>query len=96
VTVISNVDDKRKALALGADAYRAPPVPEDWLLATLRRRTARTDRRVLVVDDDDASLCVMRELSSPDAEAALADALRRPCAVPGQPAIEALGLGGGS
>jgi signal transduction histidine kinase/CheY-like chemotaxis protein len=183
VIVVSNVDDEPKALALGADAYRTPPVPEDWLLTTLRRLTARTDRRVLVVDDDDASRYVMRELvrrlglateevadgaegarkamaappsamlldlvmkglngaevlrllradpttehlpvvvatakklergereeleqlasvvlsksrlSSPDAEAALADALRRACAAAGQPTLEALGPGGGS
>jgi signal transduction histidine kinase/CheY-like chemotaxis protein len=63
VIVVSNVDDERKALALGADAYRTPPVPEDWLLATLRRLVLPSEQHVLVVDDDDASRYVLRELT---------------------------------
>jgi signal transduction histidine kinase/CheY-like chemotaxis protein len=52
--VVTNVDDERKALALGADAYRTQPVEGDWLLATLRRLTTAPTRPVLVVDDDQA------------------------------------------
>src|SRR4029453_15700103 len=37
VAVVSNVDDRRKALALGADSYALKPVTREWLLGELER-----------------------------------------------------------
>jgi signal transduction histidine kinase/DNA-binding response OmpR family regulator len=62
IVVVSNVDDERKALALGADAYAAQPVARDWLLDALRGLAARQERHVLIVDDDDATRYVLRGL----------------------------------
>src|SRR5262249_44221678 len=61
--VVSNVDDERKARALGADVYLTPPLPEGWLVAALRRLVLPSEQHVLVVDDDDASRYVLRELT---------------------------------
>lgn len=61
VAVVSNVDDERKALALGADVYAAQPVQKDWLLTALRRLTSR-EPQVLIVDDDEAARYVLRGL----------------------------------
>jgi CheY-like chemotaxis protein len=62
--VVTNVDDERKALALGADAYRAQPVDGAWLLGRLRDLLAASaGRSVLVVDDDEASRYVLRGLA---------------------------------
>ena len=58
VIVVTNVGDEAKAMALGADAYSAQPVPPDWLLGMLRRLT-KGRGRVLVVDDDPASRYVL-------------------------------------
>jgi CheY-like chemotaxis protein len=61
IIVVSSVDDARKGLALGADAYAVKPVDEGWLLATLKRLTAAAGPRVaLVVDDDRAARYVLR------------------------------------
>jgi signal transduction histidine kinase/CheY-like chemotaxis protein len=52
VVVVSAIDDPRKGLALGADAYGTKPVEGEWLLATLRRVTSRPTPTALVIDDD--------------------------------------------
>ena len=60
VVVATNVDDERKAMALGADAYSAQPVDREWLLSTLGRLTAAGGRQpVAIVDDDPAARYVM-------------------------------------
>jgi CheY-like chemotaxis protein/anti-sigma regulatory factor (Ser/Thr protein kinase) len=61
VAVVTNMDDERKALALGADAYAPQPVHKYWLLGTLRRLTTG-DRQVLIVDDDETARYVLRGL----------------------------------
>ena len=60
--MITTVEDERKALALGADAYRAQPVEGEWLLGTLRD-SGPVPRSVLIVDDDEASRYVLRGLA---------------------------------
>jgi signal transduction histidine kinase/CheY-like chemotaxis protein len=61
IIVASSVDDARKGLALGADAYAVKPIDEEWLLATLRRLTGANGTRIaLVVDDDRAARYVLR------------------------------------
>jgi CheY-like chemotaxis protein len=61
VAVVTNVDDERKALALGADAYAPQPVHKEWLLGTLRRLTGRK-HQVFIVDDDETARYVLRGL----------------------------------
>lgn len=59
VIVASDVDDARKAYALGADAYLAKPVERAALLEALRRLVRP---RVLIIDDDPASRYAIRKL----------------------------------
>jgi CheY-like chemotaxis protein/anti-sigma regulatory factor (Ser/Thr protein kinase) len=56
VVIASTVDDERKGLALGADAYLVKPISRQKLVQTLTRLIA-PDRvkRVLVVDDEEIS-----------------------------------------
>ncbi len=57
--VATNVEDERKALALGADAYCAKPLSRASLLAQLDAVVARN---VLVIDDDPAARYVYQKL----------------------------------
>jgi signal transduction histidine kinase/CheY-like chemotaxis protein len=61
VAVVTNIDDERKALALGAEAYAPQPVHRDWVLGTLRRLTGG-GRPVMIVDDDETARYVLRGL----------------------------------
>jgi DNA-binding response OmpR family regulator len=61
VIVVTSVEDERKGLALGADAYCLKPVTSAQLLARLDDLTAR---RVLVIDDDPAMRYLMHKLLS--------------------------------
>jgi signal transduction histidine kinase/CheY-like chemotaxis protein len=61
--VITTVDDERKGLGLGADAYCVKPVQRRWLVDRLRELTGREPiRRVLVIDDDEVSRYLIRSL----------------------------------
>jgi signal transduction histidine kinase/CheY-like chemotaxis protein len=68
VIVVTSVDDRRKAFALGADAYFGKPIDRDRLLAELLTLTrADLDRVrpapvVLVVDDQESARYVLRRL----------------------------------
>ena len=44
VVVISTIDDQRKGLALGADAYALKPIDRDWLLRRLGELTVESGR----------------------------------------------------
>ncbi len=59
VIVVTTVEDERKGLALGADAYCVKPIGSATLLAKLDALTAR---RVLVIDDDPAARYLMQKL----------------------------------
>jgi DNA-binding response OmpR family regulator len=59
IIVITSIDDERKGLALGADAYCLKPVARSQLLEKLDALTAR---RVLVIDDDPAARYLMQKL----------------------------------
>jgi signal transduction histidine kinase/DNA-binding response OmpR family regulator len=63
VIVVTSVDDERKGLALGADAYCLKPMSAEQLLANLDSLTAR---RVLVIDDDPAARYLMHKLLASD------------------------------
>jgi signal transduction histidine kinase/CheY-like chemotaxis protein len=63
VLVVSSVDDPRKALALGANAYHHKPMDPAWLLTTLDEHVRRANaRRVLVIDDQDTARFIIREM----------------------------------
>jgi signal transduction histidine kinase/CheY-like chemotaxis protein len=59
VIVVTSVDDERKGLALGADAYCLKPLERTTLLEKL---DAFTGRRILVIDDDPAARYLMQKL----------------------------------
>ncbi len=66
VLVVTQVEDERKGIALGADAYRVKPVSQEWLLETLRHLTREgKSRRVLLIDDDDTSRYLLRKFLEP-------------------------------
>jgi CheY-like chemotaxis protein len=63
IIVVTSVDDRRKGLALGANAYAVKPVERHWLLDQLRRLTGRDAIcRILVIDDDEVSRYLIRGL----------------------------------
>ena len=63
VIVVSSIDDEPKALALGADLYGHKPLDASWLIDSLEALVRREDtHRVLVVDDQDASRFIIREI----------------------------------
>jgi signal transduction histidine kinase/CheY-like chemotaxis protein len=65
VVVVTTVEDERKGLALGADAYAVKPVDRLWLLDNLRRLTSPgSDRRILLVDDEEVSRYLLKALLS--------------------------------
>jgi signal transduction histidine kinase/CheY-like chemotaxis protein len=56
VWVVTMVDNRHKAKALGADLFAEKPIERRWLLERLREAVADLPRqRVLVVDDDPAA-----------------------------------------
>jgi signal transduction histidine kinase/CheY-like chemotaxis protein len=62
VLVLTSLDERGKALALGADAYARKPVSRRWLLAELRRLTGhQAPRRVLVIDDEEVARYLVRQ-----------------------------------
>jgi signal transduction histidine kinase/CheY-like chemotaxis protein len=67
VMIMSMVEDRAKALALGADAYHLKPVDRHRLLHALARLVAPASvRRILIADDDEVARYVLRQhLSAP-------------------------------
>jgi signal transduction histidine kinase/CheY-like chemotaxis protein len=63
VLVVTEVDDRQKALALGADAFAHKPVDREWMVRTLRALAGGgTGKRVLIIDDDDVSRYLLKSL----------------------------------
>jgi CheY-like chemotaxis protein len=60
VIVVSQSDDARKALSLGADAYFAKPVSRAALLDALERLVGAPPGVALIIDDDEAARYVIR------------------------------------
>jgi CheY-like chemotaxis protein len=63
VYIVTVVDNKEKALALGANAFHTKPVDRVWLLQQLQQ-VANSDSRahVLIVDDDEVARYLLRGL----------------------------------
>jgi signal transduction histidine kinase/CheY-like chemotaxis protein len=69
VLVVTTVDDRQKAMSLGADAFAQKPVARRWLLDQLHKFSGRSaPRKVLVIDDEEVSRYLLRQLfaSAPD------------------------------
>jgi CheY-like chemotaxis protein len=61
--VVSSIDDQRKGLALGADAYRVKPIDRPTILETLDTLVpARSGIRVLAIDDEETARYIIRGL----------------------------------
>jgi signal transduction histidine kinase/CheY-like chemotaxis protein len=59
ILVVTSIEDERKGLALGADAYCLKPLERTTLL---ERLDALTSRPILVIDDDPAARYLMQKL----------------------------------
>jgi signal transduction histidine kinase/CheY-like chemotaxis protein len=59
IIVITSIEDERKGLALGADAYCLKPLERTALLEKL---DSLTGRRILVIDDDPAARYLMQKV----------------------------------
>ncbi len=65
VWVVTMVDNRHKALALGADDFCTKPVDRSWLLERLHALAGAGKReKVLVIDDDEVSRYLLRGLLS--------------------------------
>ena len=64
VFVVTVVDNQDKALALGADAFHAKPVERNWLIQKLEALGNRPGRQVLLVDDDEVSRYLLKNMLS--------------------------------
>lgn len=61
IYVVTVVDNRQKALALGADGFQAKPIDRLWLLDQLNMiATGRVHPRVLIIDDDETSRYLVR------------------------------------
>jgi CheY-like chemotaxis protein len=63
VYVVTMVDNKRKALSMGADDFCLKPVEREWLLERLRAlEKGLPQEKVLIIDDDEISRYLVRGL----------------------------------
>lgn len=64
VVIVSTIDDRRKGLALGAEAYAIKPITKTWLLDTLESLVPPPSGtvRVLTVDDEETHRFIIREM----------------------------------
>lgn len=60
VFVITVVENREKALALGADAFHTKPVDRLWLTQQLNDSASASVTKVLIVDDDEVSRYVVK------------------------------------
>jgi signal transduction histidine kinase/CheY-like chemotaxis protein len=62
VIVATTVDDRGKAISLGADRYAVKPVAGDWLVRQLQELTRPSETTVaLVIDDEDVGRYLVRQ-----------------------------------
>src|SRR5579862_6940351 len=65
VFVVTVVDNRDKATILGADGFHAKPVDRTWLIHRLESTQRTQSKRVLLVDDDEVSRYLVRNLLDP-------------------------------
>ena len=66
VFVVTVVENRQKAMKLGADSFQVKPVERSWLLNELETvRTRCSETRVLVIDDDEVSRYLLKTLFGP-------------------------------
>jgi len=66
IFVVTVVDNKEKALALGADGFHSKPVDRNWLIQQLEGVVRRqSGRQVLIIDDDETSRYVVKSVLGP-------------------------------
>ncbi|HEY5958840.1 MAG TPA: ATP-binding protein [Polyangiaceae bacterium] len=65
ILVVTMVENEKRALTLGADAFHLKPIDRDWLITTLDQLLkARPSEDLLVIDDDEVSRYLLRGLLS--------------------------------
>jgi CheY-like chemotaxis protein len=63
VLVITRLEERQKAMSLGADAFAQKPVERRWLLDRLHEFTGRSaPQKVLLIDDEEVSRYLLRQL----------------------------------
>lgn len=63
VLIITDVEDRQKGLALGADGYSLKPIERETLLTQLQSLTSSNrQRKLLIIDDDEATRYLYRKL----------------------------------
>jgi signal transduction histidine kinase/CheY-like chemotaxis protein len=61
IFVVTVVDNREKAIALGADGFHAKPVDRSWLIQQLDAIAKRlAQRQVLIIDDDEVSRYLLK------------------------------------
>src|SRR5262249_29131208 len=63
VFVVTVVENREKAVSLGADAFQVKPVERTWLVEQLQAAVDRdSPREVLIIDDDEISRYLLRNI----------------------------------
>ena len=63
IFVVTVVDNREKAIALGADGFHAKPVDRGWLIQQLDPIAHRlSQRQVLIIDDDEVSRYLLKSV----------------------------------
>src|SRR5579862_3360449 len=60
VFVVTVVENRQKALALGATAFHSKPIDRAWLLDQLESTQNLTHERILIIDDDEVSRYLLK------------------------------------
>jgi CheY-like chemotaxis protein len=62
VFVVTVIDNREKAFALGADGFHPKPIERTWLIRELERACNEPKKRLLIVDDDEVSRYLVRTI----------------------------------